>query len=94
MLIAADDALKSTAEAGIWTTEEVDEKFEEAIHLLSLFENDFPSKGPTSDPNICGTVAREAKMGDKSESPLTILYALKNDLHANVEFSSVSLPQR
>jgi hypothetical protein len=92
VLIAADDALKSAAEAGYRTSEEVDKKFGDAIHLLSGFEKDFPSKDPTSDPNIAGTIIREAKMGDEFKSPSTILSALKKNLHAKVKFPSVSLP--
>ena len=88
VLIAADDALKSAAEA--WgRTSEVDKKFQEAIDMLSRFEKDFPPKNPTSGPNIGGTVTGgEAKMSDTNEfkSPSTILYALKNNLHANVCF--------
>jgi hypothetical protein len=89
VLIAADDALKFAAEAGAWTSKEVDKKFGEAIDLLSSFEKDFPSKDPMSDPNIGGMVTREAKMSDKSESPATILDALKKNLHAKVKFPSV-----
>ena len=88
MLIAADDALRSAAEAGVMTSEEVDKKFREAIHLLGAFEKDFPS---TSGPKVGGIVTREGKMSDKAESPSTILYSLKRDLHANVKFLSVSL---
>jgi hypothetical protein len=86
VLIAADDALKSAAEAGN-RTPEVDKKFEEAIDLLSRFEKGFPPKNPTSGPNIGGTVTR---MSDESKSPSTILYALKKNLHAKVMFPSVS----
>jgi hypothetical protein len=92
VLIAADDALTSAAGAGDRTSEEVDKRFREAIHLLSGFEKDFLSKDPTSDPNIGGTVTREAKMSDNFESPSTILYALKKNLHAKVKFPSVYLP--
>ena len=90
VLVAADDALKSAAEA-CGRTFEVDKKFEEAIDMLSGFEEGFPPKNPTSGPNIGGTVTREAKMSDKSKSPSTILYALKNNLYANVMFLSISL---
>jgi hypothetical protein len=69
----------------------VDKKFREAIHLLSGFEKDFPSRDQTSDPNINGTVTMEAE-SDKSESPSTILNTLENDLHAKVRFTSISLP--
>ena len=88
LLIAADDALKSAAEAG-GRTSEVDKKFEEAIDMLSSFEKGFPPKN--QGPNIGGIVPREAKMSDKSKSPSTILYTLKNNLHANVMFLSISL---
>jgi hypothetical protein len=94
VLIVADDALKSaaelTAEAKDRTSKQVDKKFGEAIHLLSRFEKDFPSKSP----NIGGTVTRDrrdAKMGNKSETPLTILDALETSLHSKVKFLSVSL---
>jgi hypothetical protein len=93
VLIAADDALQSAVEARN-RTPEVDKKFEEAIGLLSRFKKSFPSKDPTSGPNIdgsYGTVTKEAKMSDKSRSASTILYALENNLHANVTFPSVSL---
>ena len=90
MLLAADDALKSAAEAEDRTSKEVDKKFEEAIHLLCAFEKDFPS---ASDPNVGRMVTREGSLGttsDKSESPWTILYSLKKNLHAKVKFPSVS----
>ena len=96
MLTAADDALKSAAEAPPYdrdrASKQVDKKFEETIHLLSRFEKDFPSK----DLNIGGTVTRDrrdAKMpvGNKFESPSMILYALKTSLHSKVKFLLVSL---
>lgn len=83
LLTAADDALKSAAEAGNRRSKEVTQKFREAIHLFSSFA--------TLDPNICGMVTSEAKMTDRSESPLTIFNALKKNLHPKVKFSSVSL---
>ena len=93
MLIAADDALKSAAEAEntvnrIKRTPEVDRKFEEAINLLSRFEKNFPPKNSILSPNIGGTlggtVTREVEMSDKPKPPSAILYALKNSLHAKV----------
>ena len=92
VLIAADDALKSALEARDEISEETDKKFGDAIDLLSSFEKDFPPKDPTPDdpdPNIGGTTTRDAKM---SKSPLTILDALKENLHSKVEFPSISLP--
>ena len=70
---------------------EVDKKFREAIDILYAFEKDFPSKDSTSDPNIGATVTREAKMSDRSGSPLTVLGALKENIHAKVKLPSVSL---
>jgi hypothetical protein len=90
LLTAAVDALKYAAKAGNRTSKRVDKKFREAIHLFSGIE--FP---PTSDPNIGGTITGEAiraKMIDESESPLTILDALKKNLAEKVKFPSVSLP--
>lgn len=86
VLIAADDAIMSAVEAGNWTSKEVDKKFEHAIRLLADFEKDFsvPSGDPTLDPKIGGMVTGEAEMSDKIEPPSTILYALKNNLHAKV----------
>ena len=96
MLIAADDAIKSAAEAGDKTSKKLDEKFGRAIKLLSGFEKDFPIKHPTSDPYIGETVTRNAKMNRKSKPPLTlpsmILHALEKKLHAKVKFPSISLP--
>ena len=92
MLIAADDALKSAAEARNRTSKEVDKKFGEVIFLLSGFEKDFPSKDSTLDSNIGETVTGEATMGDESKSPSTILYTLKKNLHAKVKDSTASLP--
>lgn len=92
MLITADDALISTAEAGDKISENVDKKFKEAIHLLSGFEKDFSSKDLALDSNISGVVTGKAKMSNKSESPLATLYALKKNLHANVRLLFVSLP--
>jgi hypothetical protein len=78
--------LRSAAEAGSKTSERVDKIFGKAIHLLSSFEEDFPF---TSDSNIGGMVAGKGKMNDKSESPSTILYSLKKNLHSKVTFPSV-----
>ena len=89
MLIAADDALKSAAENGEWTSNEVDRKFGEAIHLLCAFEKDFSLEDPTTDPNICekcGKVTAEAKISDGFGSPSAILRVLKENLHATVTF--------
>ena len=91
-MIAADDAIKSAAEAGNKTSSETDNKFREVIHMLSGFEKDFLSEDSTSDPNIGGMVAEEAKISDRSRSPSTILYALKKNLHAKVKSPSVFLP--
>ena len=92
MLIAADDALNSAAEAGDRASREVDKKFRKAVRLLGGFQKDFPLKNLTSDQNIGGTVPGGAKMNDKSERAPTILYALKKNLHAKVKFPSVPLP--
>ena len=90
VFIATDNALKSANEGGNRTSQDVDNKFREAILLLSDFEKDFPSKDPMlddseSDPNI---VTREVKIGGmpESESPSTILHVLKKSLHAKVSF--------
>ena len=85
MLRAADNALQSAADSEYWRSE-LDNKFGKAIELLSDFARDFPVKDPTLDPNIGGTVTEEVKMSDKSKSPMTILQALKNDLHSKVKF--------
>ena len=96
VLIAADDALKSAAEAGDKTSRKVDKKFGNAIKLLSGFEKEFSTKHSTSDPNTGTAVTRKAKMNRKFKFPLTlpsmILHALENKLHAKVKFPSVSLP--
>ena len=86
MVIAVDDALKSAAVAGDRTSEEVDEKFREAIDLLSGFEKDFLSQ-LTSDPNIGGRIVWTGNTSDESKSPLAILNALKENLHAKVKIS-------
>ena len=85
LLTAADNAIKSAADAGDRTSRKVDKKFEKAIRVLNNFEKDFPSQDPKSDPSIGGTVTKEAK-SDKSESPSTILYALRKNLHTKVNF--------
>jgi hypothetical protein len=96
MLNVADDAIKSAVEAGNRTSKEVDKKFEDAIRLLGdfKFEKDFsvPSGDPTSDPKIGGTVTIEAEISDKFESPSTILYALKKNLHAKVKSPYIIYP--
>ena len=92
MLIAADDALKSATEARNRISEKADRNFAMAIDLLSDFEIDFPSKDPTSDPNIGKMATREANTSDTSKSASTILYSLKKNLHAKVKFLYVSLP--
>ena len=83
MLIAADNALKSAAEAGNKTSKAVDNKFKRAIRLLSDFQKDFPFK------NRNRTATGEVNMGNKSRS---ILNALRKNVHAKVKFLSVSLP--
>lgn len=88
VLIAADDALKSASEAGDRTSE-VDNKFKEAIHLLCEFEKAFRFEDPMSYPNIGETAT---KINDWSKSPSTILYSLKQNLHAKVKLPSVYLP--
>jgi hypothetical protein len=88
VLIAADDAIKSAAEAGDRTSKKVDKKFRKAIDMLGCFEKDFPVKGP-SDPNIVEMDTRKAKISDESRCPSTILYALKDNLHSKVKFPLV-----
>jgi hypothetical protein len=89
LLTAADDALKFAARVGNASVEKVDRKFREVIALFSGF--DLPSKDPTSDRNISGTVTREVKMTDNSESISTSLYKLKTklNLYAKVKFPFV-----
>lgn len=89
VLIAADNALKSAAEAWDKISEDVDMKFREAIYLLGPFERDSPSEDLMTDQNISGMAPGEAKITDKSKA---ILCALKKDLHANVGVLFVSLP--
>ena len=69
----------------------MDNKFRNAIDLLSDFANGFPLKDPTSDPNIGRTVTGKVEMSYRFKSAMAILQALKNDLHSNVKFPSVSL---
>ena len=88
MLIAADNALKSAAEARNRQSKEADSKFGEVIHMLNSFVKDFPSKDPMLDPDSGETVAGEAKIGDGSKSPLAILYTLRRNLHAKVKYST------
>lgn len=86
MLIAADDALRSAAEARYPKSRRVDKKFRKVIDLLSRFERDF--KDLMSGPNTGGTVTREAM----SKSPsMVLVHALKKNLHANVKCPFVSL---
>jgi hypothetical protein len=88
VLIAADDALSSAAASKTRETfRKVDKKFRKAVRLLCGFEKDFSSKYQ----NIGGTVSGKAKMNDKSEYALSILSALKKNLHAKVRFLSASL---
>jgi hypothetical protein len=82
VLTTADDALMSAAEARDKTSEKVDKKFEEAIHLLVAFKKDFPYEDLALDPNISGVVTGEEKM----------LYALKWNSHRYVRFLFVSFP--
>ena len=88
VLVAADNALKSAAEAGNRTSKEVDKKFEEAINMLRAFEKDFPicSEGPRPD---CGPVTREASTSNKSAFLSTILYGLKKIFYPEVTFSYI-----
>lgn len=93
MLIAADDVLRSAAEARDKTTMEVDKKFKDVIHLSGAFEKDFPvpSKGSTSDPTIGATIAWEEEMSEKPKSPSTALCALEKKFYIRVRLPSVSL---
>ena len=79
MLIAADDALTSAAEARYLTSKKVDKKLREVIDLLSCFERDF--KDSISGQNIGGEA--------ESKSASMVLHALRNNLHAKVKCSSV-----
>ena len=90
VFIAADEALKS-ATAADRTSEEVDKKFRVAIHMLSGFEKDFASLVaiPLAPTFGSDTGFLEGKMSDNPESPLTTLYALKENLHSKVKFPSV-----
>ena len=85
MLIAADDALTSAAEARYLTSRKVDKKLRKVFDLLRRFEKDF--KDSMSSPNIGEIVTREAK----SKSPSMVLHTLKKNLHAVVKYSFVSL---
>ena len=75
----------------------MERKLVNAVDLLSDFAKDFPLMDSTSDPNIGGTITGEVKISDKLKSAMTILQALKNDLHSSdstvkdVKFPSVSL---
>ena len=91
VLIAADDALESAVDSKAlsWRST-VDKKFRDVIDLLSDFAKDFALKDLTSDPNIGETVTGEVRMSDKSRSAMTILQALKNNLHSNVKFPYLS----
>jgi hypothetical protein len=86
VLIAADDALKSAAEAGDRTTEEVDKKFEDVIYMLIGL--DFGSYLISDQTKA----TRKAMMKDKSQVASMILHTLKTNLHAKVKSpSAVSL---
>lgn len=98
MLIAADDALESASDLGsesVYGTRrsESDKKFGKAIELLSDFAKDFSLEDPISDLNIRETSIWEwgVTVSWSADSATTILQALKNDLHSNVKFPSVSL---
>ena len=80
MLIAADDALTSAAEARYLTSKKVDKKLREVIDLLSYFERDF--KDSISGQNIGAE--------GESKSASMVLHALRNNLHAKVKCPSVS----
>lgn len=99
MLSTAEDALQSAVDSRLSLIQPriqpfqppVEDKFREAVDILSIFVKDFPLKDSMSDPNIGGTVTGKVKMSDKSKSPTTILQALKNSLNSRVKFLSVSL---
>ena len=80
MLIVADDALTSAAEARYLTSKKVDKQLREIIDLLSSFERDF--KDSISGQNIGGEA--------KSKFPSMVLHALRNNLHTKVKCPSVS----
>lgn len=97
MLIAADNALNSAAVAGNMVSKKVENKFEEALHLLAGFEKDFPSKDTTSDQSIGDMVSEpgEEKVNDRSKYVPTTLYSLKMNIQAEViqvKSHSVLLP--
>lgn len=88
MLIAADDALTSAAEARYLTSrKKVDKKLRELVDLLSRFERDF--KNSMSGPSIDGMVTTEAN--PKSPLASMVLQTLKDNLHAKVKCPFVSL---
>ena len=81
MLIVADDALMSAAEASKEARYlKVDKQLGEKIDLLSSFETDF--KDSISGQNIGGEA--------KSKFPSMVLHALRNNLHSKVKCPSVS----
>ena len=82
VLIVADDALTSAAEARYLTSKKVDKQLREIIDLLSSFERDF--KDSISGQNI-GAEAIQAKF----KFPSMVLHALRNNLDTKVTFPSV-----
>ena len=103
MLIAADDALDAAVDSTLGSSDrslamavakersEVANKFKKALNLLSDFAMEFPLKNPTSYTINGGTVTGGVKNDNNAKSPMTILEALKYNLHSNVKFLSVSL---
>jgi hypothetical protein len=73
---AVDGALTSASEAGIETSTEADEKFKQAIKVMSSYEKTYHSKE---------TVARRMATEIQMESPL-ILTTLKEKLRARKVF--------
>ena len=77
MLTAADDALKSAAEAGNNRSERADNKFRKAISLLD------PTRVSVSMLGIYGA--------STTLYPHIVLSALKSDLHARVRLPFIFL---
>ena len=90
VLVAADDALRSAAEAGNRASSELDDKFVNVINMLDDFDHAFYSEDPVLGQNVDGAVMEAAKRNDMSEFSLATL-SLHEEAQAKVRFSSSSL---
>ena len=93
-LQAVDDALGSAIEVKTKTSRAVDEKFEKAIEVLSLYETEYPLQNPApggSDGRALTVHERMTKAKTMDKSSSSISSVLKEKLYPEVRLPHTTL---